>query len=226
MFTRITPRYDFLNHLLSFSLDRVWRRRTAKRFRGILRQPGACVLDLCCGTGDLALALCRAGVGSSATVVGADFVEPMLTRARMKARDAGYAAQFIAGDALRLPFPDARFDLVTCAFGFRNLANYEHGLREIARVLKRGGAVGILEFSEPGSGFLASAFRFYFRRVLPRIGGLVSGSSEAYSYLPASVDKFPSADELRALMGQCGFAAPSVESWNFGSVLLHSARRT
>ena len=226
MFTRIAPRYDSLNHLLSFSLDRVWRRRTAKWFRGILRQPDARVLDLCCGTGDLTLALCRAGAGSSATVVGADFVEPMLTRARMKARDAGYSAQFIAGDALHLPFADASFDLVTCAFGFRNLANYEHGLHEIARVLRPGGSVGILEFSEPESGFLASVFRFYFRRVLPRIGGLVSGSSEAYSYLPASVGKFPSASDLATMMGQCGFVGASCIAWNFGSVLLHCARRT
>lgn len=225
MFARIAPRYDFLNHLLSFSLDRVWRRRTARHFVQILRRPDACVLDICCGTGDLAFALWRTQPDSAARIYGADFVEPMVKRARVKARRGAYPVEFVAGDALCLPFPPASFDLVTSAFGFRNLANYEQGLREMARVLKPGGSVGILEFSEPGSGPLASVFRFYFRRILPRIGGLVSGSSEAYSYLPASVGKFPSANELAALMEQCGFAAANVVAWNFGSVLLHSAKR-
>jgi demethylmenaquinone methyltransferase / 2-methoxy-6-polyprenyl-1,4-benzoquinol methylase len=225
MFARIVPQYDFLNHLLSFSLDRVWRRRTAKHFAHILRRPNARVLDVCCGTGDLAFALCRARLGSTARIFGADFVEPMLTRARAKARRHVYPAEFVAGDVLRLPFPSASFDLITSAFGFRNLANYEQGLREIARVLKPGGFVGILEFSEPGSGLLASAFRFYFRRILPRVGALVSGSSEAYSYLPASVGKFPAANELAALMEQCGLADARFVAWNFGSVLLHTGRR-
>lgn len=226
MFGRIAPRYDLLNHLLSFSLDCVWRRRTAKQFAHILRQPGVRVLDVCCGTGDLAFALCRARSDSGAQILGADFVEPMLTRARAKAQNGGYSAEFMAADALRLPFSDATFDLVTSAFGFRNLANYEEGLREIARVLKPGGSVGILEFSEPGSGLLAVLFRFYFRQVLPCVGGLISGSREAYAYLPASVGKFPSAGELSTLMERCGFAQATFEAWNFGSVLLHWARRT
>lgn len=225
MFAQITPRYDFLNHLLSFSLDRLWRRRTAKRFAHILRRPDARVLDLCCGTGDLAFALGRAAQKQGARILGADFVEPMLVRARAKAEAAHSRVTFSTADALQLPFPDAAFDLVTSAFGFRNLANYEAGLREIARVLKRGGEVGILEFSEPGSGLLAGLFRFYFRQILPRVGGAISGSQEAYAYLPASVGKFPSPEELSALMQRCGFAEAKFEAWNFGSVFLHRARR-
>jgi demethylmenaquinone methyltransferase/2-methoxy-6-polyprenyl-1,4-benzoquinol methylase len=235
MFTRIAPRYDFLNHLLSFGLDHVWRWRTARRFREILARPEAQVLDICCGTGDLAFALARmraAGMRRSGTrgtlgapVTGSDFVEPMLIRAREKAMASKADAVFAAADALRLPFADASFDLVTTAFGFRNLASYEDGLREIARVLRPGGAVGILEFSEPTTGLLAGVFRFYFRRVLPKIGGAISGNSEAYAYLPNSVAKFPSANELAALMERNGFGDVKIASWNFGSVLLHSARR-
>ena len=225
MFARITPRYDFLNHLLSFSLDRVWRWRTARRFARTLRRADASVLDLCCGTGDLAFALAREARGSDAVIVGADFVEPMLVRARVKGRSIDRPVAFSAADALRLPFPDASFNLVTSAFGFRNLANYERGMREIARVLKPGGEAGILEFSEPGAGPLAVLFRFYFRQILPRVGAAISGSGEAYSYLPSSVGKFPSPGELAALMESCGFTEVKFESWNFGSVLLHRAKR-
>ncbi|MBZ5696447.1 MAG: bifunctional demethylmenaquinone methyltransferase/2-methoxy-6-polyprenyl-1,4-benzoquinol methylase UbiE [Acidobacteriia bacterium] len=248
MFTRIAPRYDFLNHLLSFSLDRIWRRRTAKRFLHILRRPDARVLDLCCGTGDLAFALDRArsegrgfnpavtgepdsGVSTAEAarrrvpIIGSDFVEAMLARAQEKAHSNHHAAVFAAADALHLPFPDASFDLVTTAFGFRNLANYEDGLREFARVLKRSGELGILEFTEPGSGPLAGIFRFYFRRVLPVIGGTISGDREAYAYLPNSVRQFPSPSELAALMERVGFTDVRTASWNFGTVILHSARR-
>lgn len=225
MFARITPRYDLLNHLLSFSLDRVWRHRTANRFAHILSRPGARVLDLCCGTGDLAFALARKGGKAGAQIAGADFVEPMLVRAQEKAHASSRPVTFSAADALQLPFPDDTFDLVTSAFGFRNLANYETGMREIARVLKRGGEVGILEFSEPGVGPLAGVFRFYFRQILPRVGGAISGSGEAYSYLPASVGRFPAPEELASLMQRCGFTSVQFERWNFGSVLLHRARR-
>jgi len=230
MFTRIAPRYDFLNHLLSFSLDHLWRRRTARRFAEILRRPEARVLDVCCGTGDLALALDRLrpravpGAAIPRAIVGSDFVEPMLTRAREKAGEAARPLEFAAADALRLPFAGASFDLLTTAFGFRNLANYEDGLREFARVLKPGGEVGILEFTEP-SGAMGGLFRFYFRRILPRIGGAISGNSEAYRYLPGSVAKFPSPPELSALMVRTGFTNVRIASWNFGSVVLHSARR-
>jgi len=231
MFTRIAPRYDFLNHLLSFSLDRIWRRRTAKHFLHILSRPEARVLDLCCGTGDLTFALDRARsavldpLKRRAPVVGSDFVEAMLVRARAKAVGSSGDTIFAAADALHLPFSDASIDLITTAFGFRNLANYEDGLREFARVLRRGGELGILEFTEPGSGPMAGIFRFYFRQILPRIGGAISGDKEAYAYLPGSVTKFPSPPELATLMERTGFTDVRIASWNFGSVILHSARR-
>ncbi|HTR46293.1 MAG TPA: bifunctional demethylmenaquinone methyltransferase/2-methoxy-6-polyprenyl-1,4-benzoquinol methylase UbiE [Verrucomicrobiae bacterium] len=227
MFTRIAPRYDFLNHLLSFSLDHVWRRRTARRFLHILGRPDARILDLCCGTGDLAFALDRVRSGANrGPIFGSDFVEPMLIRAREKAQSEHRAVVFAAGDALHLPFPDASVDLITTAFGFRNLANYEEGLREFARVLKPGGEAGILEFTEPTSGPMAGLFRFYFKKILPRIGGAISGNAEAYKYLPGSVSKFPSPPELSALMERCGFREVKIASWNFGSVILHSAQRS
>jgi len=240
MFGRIAPRYDFLNHLLSFSLDHVWRRRTAKRFRYILERPEARVLDVCCGTGDLTFALDRVrtvalgpiesgdlpSIGTRREpIVGSDFVEGMLVRAREKAAASHRDTFFAAADALSLPFADASFDLITTAFGFRNLANYEEGLREFARVLRPGGELGILEFTEPETGPMAGLFRFYFKSILPRIGGAISGDKEAYAYLPGSVSKFPSPFELRLLIAKAGFENIEITSWNFGSVVLHSARR-
>jgi demethylmenaquinone methyltransferase/2-methoxy-6-polyprenyl-1,4-benzoquinol methylase len=232
MFSNIAPRYDFLNHLLSFSLDHVWRWRTAKRFRHILRLPEARVLDVCCGTGDLTFALDKARASLPANsgpqrlpVFGSDFVQAMLDRASEKARKHHSTATFAAADALTLPFADASFDLLTTAFGFRNLANYESGLREFARVLKRGGELGILEFTEPGDGPLSGIFRVYFRHVLPRIGGAISGNKEAYAYLPGSVAKFPTPDALAALMRRSGFDDVRMAPWNFGSVILQTARR-
>jgi demethylmenaquinone methyltransferase / 2-methoxy-6-polyprenyl-1,4-benzoquinol methylase len=232
MFSRIAPRYDFLNHLLSFSLDRVWRRRTARELRHILERADARVLDLCCGTGDLAFALDRARARSvkgggrlRASVIGSDFAQPMLERAREKAANGNRAAVFVTADALQLPFADGSFDLVASAFGFRNLANYEEGLREIARVLRRRGEAGILEFSEPQSGVMAGAFRFYFENILPFVGGAISGNREAYAYLPGSVAKFPPPAELGALMEKAGFERVRMRMWNFGSVVLLIATR-
>lgn len=235
MFGRIAPRYDFLNHFLSLSLDRMWRRRAARRFGQILRRPEARVLDICCGTGDLAFALeaqrqrslapARGTPAVPVPIVGGDFAEPMLERARDKARAGGRGAVFSAADAMQLPFADATFDLVATAFGFRNLANYGRGLREMARVLKPGGSVAILEFTEPGAGPLAGIFRFYFRRILPLLGGAISGSREAYHYLPNSVARFPSPGELAALMEAAGFREVRMAAWNFGSVVLHTATR-
>jgi demethylmenaquinone methyltransferase/2-methoxy-6-polyprenyl-1,4-benzoquinol methylase len=233
MFGEIAPRYDFLNHLLSFSLDHVWRWRTARRFRHILRRPEAHVVDVCCGTGDLTFALDRAraslipsaSASQRVPVFGSDFVQGMLDRAHQKSSARERAATFSTADALNLPFADASFDLLTSAFGFRNLANYESGLREFARVLKPGGELGILEFTEPGAGPLAGVFRFYFRHILPRIGAAISGNSEAYEYLPGSVAKFPSPQALAVLMEKTGFTSVQIASWNFGSVILHTARR-
>jgi demethylmenaquinone methyltransferase / 2-methoxy-6-polyprenyl-1,4-benzoquinol methylase len=226
MFTEIAPRYDFLNHLLSLELDRVWRARTARRLRPILQRRDARVLDLCCGTGDLAFALARSG---PAQVTGADFSHAMLVRANTKikahARDpkaeAAVPAAFFEADALRLPFADASFDLVTAAFGFRNLANYESGLLEIRRVLRCGGTLAILEFTEPPPGLAGDLYRWYCRTVLPKIGGLLSGNPNAYKYLPASVARFFRPEELASLMTQVGYGSISYELWTLGSVALH-----
>ncbi len=225
MFGRIAPRYDFLNHLLSLELDRVWRRRVARRFGHVLERADARVLDLCCGTGDLMLALGRTG---DATVFGSDFAHPMLVRAMEKLgrSNRGVVATPCAeADALRLPFADQCFDLVTVAFGFRNLANYDRGLGEMQRVLRRGGELGILEFAEPGRGWLGALYRLYFTKVVPRLGGAISGSAAAYSYLPSSVARFPVPEELAAMMSAAGFEDIRFERWTLGSVALHTARR-
>lgn len=224
MFGRIAPRYDFLNHFLSLSLDRLWRRRTAERLRVALQRDGARALDLCCGTGDLTFALERAA-GPKTMILGSDFSQPMLQLAQKKARGASRRSSFLAADALALPFADGSVDVVTSAFGFRNLANYERGLQEIARVLRPRGQVGILEFAEPRGKVLGPLYRFYFERVLPKIGGAISGNSSAYTYLPGSVARFPSPEELRALMIGAGFTGVRFETWTFGIVALHTARK-
>jgi demethylmenaquinone methyltransferase/2-methoxy-6-polyprenyl-1,4-benzoquinol methylase len=229
MFTDIAPRYDLLNHLLSMQLDRLWRARVAKHFRSLLSRPETTVLDLCCGTGDLAFAL---GGSAKARIFGVDFSHSMLVRARQKGvkgnspqNGRGSAIEFLEGDALRLPFADASFDLVTTAFGFRNLANYEAGLREIMRVLKVGGLIAILEFTEPPEGVIGDIYRWYFRNVLPRIGGLISGDRSAYTYLPASVSRFFRPQELASLMEQVGYDTPTFHAWTFGTVALHTGIR-
>jgi demethylmenaquinone methyltransferase/2-methoxy-6-polyprenyl-1,4-benzoquinol methylase len=231
MFTLIAPRYDLLNHLLSFDLDRLWRARVAKLLRPILNRPDALVLDLCCGTGDLAFALAR---GGQARIVGADFAHTMLVRAKEKNATAASGSQgnaatpmpFLEADAMRLPFADASFDLVTTAFGFRNLANYEAGLQEIRRVLKPGGTIAILEFTEPPDTLFGKLYRWYFCEVLSRIGGLVSGHPAAYSYLPKSVARFFRPPELVSLMTAVGYHSVAYRTWTFGTVALHTAVRS
>lgn len=213
MFTRVARRYDIANHVLSFNLDRYWRATTAKRLQDIVRRPGARVLDLCCGTGDLLLTLARVG---RARIVGADFCHPMLAAARKKG-----ARALVEADALRLPLRDACMDLVTVAFGFRNLANYDRGLAEMQRVLKRGGVAAILEFSQPTNAAFAAAYGFYSRRILPLIGGALSGSREAYRYLPESVQKFPPAEQLCEQMLRAGFQHVTFERMTGGIVTLH-----
>jgi demethylmenaquinone methyltransferase / 2-methoxy-6-polyprenyl-1,4-benzoquinol methylase len=229
MFTQIAPSYDSLNHILSLQLDRLWRARTAKILRPILQRQDARVLDLCCGTGDLSLALRKAG---KAQIIGADFAHTMLTRARIKsaqvASHSGLTAEIlplVEADALRLPFADQSFDLVTTAFGFRNLANYDSGLREIHRILKPGGTLAILEFTEPPDGLFGNLYRWYFRTVLPRIGGWLSGDPTAYSYLPKSVSRFFRPPELAAAMSAAGYTQVTHKSWTIGTVALHTAQR-
>jgi demethylmenaquinone methyltransferase / 2-methoxy-6-polyprenyl-1,4-benzoquinol methylase len=228
MFTRIAPRYDLLNHILSLQMDRLWRARTAKILRPILEREDAKILDLCCGTGDLAFALSRQGKGR---VWGADFAHTMLVRAQakattMSAEKTARVIPLVESDALRLPFADGAFDLVTAAFGFRNLANYEAGLREIRRVLRTGGTIAILEFTEPKPGWFGDLYRWYFRAVLPRIGAMISGDRSAYSYLPKSVARFFPPGELRELMLGNGFESVEARVWTGGTVALHTGRKT
>lgn len=241
MFTSIAPRYDLLNHVLSFNVDRMWWWRTARRFDSILKRPGARVLDLCCGTGDMAFALHRRSLhrqSRSAAIFGADFSHAMLVRAAAKSERSSQTSspqrapetkqasslRWIEADALRLPFPDGHFDLVTSAFGFRNLADYDAGLREIFRVLAPGGQCGILDFGEP-KGLLGAVYRLYFKNVLPRIGTLISGVKGPYAYLPASVARFPAPEEMLTRMKQAGFAEASWTPYTFGIAGLYFGRK-
>jgi demethylmenaquinone methyltransferase / 2-methoxy-6-polyprenyl-1,4-benzoquinol methylase len=221
MFTAIAPRYDLLNHLLSANVDKLWWRRTARSFARILARPEARVLDLCCGTGDMALALRRQS--PQAEIIGADFSHTMLVLASRK-NSQGRPIKWIEADALQLPFPDQSFDLVTSAFGFRNLADYDAGLREIARVLRPEGECGILEFSEP-QGVMGKIYDVYFKSILPRIGRLISGNAGAYSYLPASVERFPQPPEILSRMKVAGFRDESWTPCTFGIAGLFVGKR-
>ena len=220
MFGRVAHRYDFANHLLSLNIDRYWRACTVRRTREILLRPEARVLDICCGTGDLLLALSRQG----GRVLGSDFCHPMLVAAHAKIARRRAPAVLFESDALTLPLRDASLDLVTVAFGFRNLANYESGLAEMRRVLGPGGMAAILEFSQPPNALFGAFYHLYSRRILPWIGGLISGSRDAYTYLPESVRKFPTAPKLAAMMHGAGFADVSFEYLTGGIVALHLGR--
>jgi len=222
MFSSIAPRYDLLNHVLSLNVDRYWWWRTARRFRHIVRRKDAAVLDLCCGTGDMTFALYRQSGANGASIVGADFAHPMLCIATRKS--AGLPLQWVEADALQMPFADARFNLVTSAFGFRNLANYDAGLREIHRVLADEGEVAILDFGEP-SGLLGKLYRFYFRRVLPAIGSLLSGTRGPYAYLPASVARFPHPPEMLSRMKAAGFREVDYTPYTFGVAGVYWGRK-
>jgi demethylmenaquinone methyltransferase/2-methoxy-6-polyprenyl-1,4-benzoquinol methylase len=227
MFTSIAPRYDLLNHVLSFNVDRVWWRRAARTFRHVLERPGARVLDLCCGTGDMTFALRRQAGRWAPQILGSDFSHAMLQRARAKSAELaqnGSAPGWIEADALNLPFPGEHFDLVTSAFGFRNLADYDEGLREIVRVLRPGGECGILDFGEP-NGAIGSLYRIYFKQVLPRVGTLISGVRGPYAYLPASVERFPDPGEMLAQMKRAGFSEASWTPYTFGIAGLYRGRK-
>jgi demethylmenaquinone methyltransferase/2-methoxy-6-polyprenyl-1,4-benzoquinol methylase len=221
MFSGIAARYDLLNHLLSGNVDKRWRRLVARTLKPSLVE-GARVLDVACGTGDLSLVLAEAG---SAKVVGLDFCRPMLEVARRKAEDGPRPLPFVEGDALRLPFADETFDVATIAFGLRNLAGVAEGLRELRRILKPGGRLAVLEFSTPVVPGFRALFRFYFTRVLPRIGGLVSGSRGAYEYLPDSVSRFPDQRRLAELMREEGFEAVEYRNLTGGIAALHTGTR-
>ena len=227
MFDSIAPRYDLLNHVLSANVDRLWWWRAARRFRAVLANPDAAILDICCGTGDMTMALLKRRPQGARPILAADFARAMLSRGAQKfaTREAGqpYAVPLEA-DALHLPLRSESLDLIVSAFGFRNLANYEAGLREFHRVLKPGGQLGILEFSEPG-GLMGKAYAVYFRRVLPAIGRAIYGKDGPYSYLPVSVGNFPPPGEMLSLMGATGYAECAWQSYTFGIAGLYTGKR-
>ncbi len=223
MFGQIARRYDLLNHLLSFNIDRGWRRFLMKRLALTLGNPQARVLDLCCGTGDVLLDFERI---AKAQIVGADFCHPMLTAAAHKARRRGFRALLLEADALRMPVGDRSFDAVAISFGFRNLANYSAGLVELHRLLKPGGRLAILEFSHPTNFFMRLAYGFYSKILLPVIGTVISGSRDAYTYLPDSIRRFPKAEQLRSMMESAGFEKTEVHLLTGGVAALHLGSRS
>ena len=222
MFNSIAPRYDLLNHVLSANVDRLWWRKTARRFRATLRDSNAAVLDICCGTGDLTMALLKHRPAGARPILAADFARAMLTRGARKFEGRGAVA--LEADALHLPLRSASMELIVTAFGFRNLANYEAGLREFHRVLKPGGQLGILDFSEPG-GLIGKAYAVYFRRVLPAIGRIICGKDGPYNYLPSSVGDFPPPPAMLALMRTAGYVDCAWQPYTFGIAGLYTATR-
>jgi demethylmenaquinone methyltransferase/2-methoxy-6-polyprenyl-1,4-benzoquinol methylase len=226
MFTSIAPRYDLLNHVLSFNIDRLWWRRTARAFGHILSRADSRVLDLCCGTGDMTFALRREAGKSSPQILGADFSHAMLQRATTKASSSPTDAKpgWIEADALSLPFPSGHFNLVTSAFGFRNLADYDAGLREIVRVLRPGGECGLLDFGEP-NGLIGAIYRMYFKQVLPRVGTMISGVRGPYAYLPASVERFPPPEMMIERMKRAGFNEASWTPYSVGIAGLYRGKK-
>jgi demethylmenaquinone methyltransferase / 2-methoxy-6-polyprenyl-1,4-benzoquinol methylase len=221
MFATIAARYDFLNHLLSGNMDKRWRRLVAKTLSEDLASDKSRILDVACGTGDLALTLFET---TGASIVGSDFCRPMLDIAAHKAAKRG-AIPFVEGDALNLPFLAGSFDAATIAFGLRNLASVEGGLAEILRILRPGGRVAVLEFSQPVVPGFSLLFRLYFTKLLPLVGGLVSGSRRAYEYLPNSVSRFPNQEKLADLMRQVGFDEVRYRNLTGGVAALHLGRR-
>lgn len=224
MFDGIAPTYDRANHLLSAGLDRLWWRRAARVFEPILVRPEAHILDLCCGTGDMTAALLdlRPTAPETRPIVGLDFSQQMLDRARGK--HPASRAVFVEGDAMHLQYANDSVDLVTAAFGFRNLVNYAGGLAEIHRVLRPGCQFGILECNQP-SGLTGVLYSLYFKRILPVVGGFVSGQPSAYRYLPASVERFPQPPAMLALIREAGFHKASWTGYTFGTAGLYRATK-
>src|SRR5436309_3328304 len=220
MFAGIAHRYDFLNHFLSASIDHRWRRDAVAKVRELigLQAPVLC-LDLCSGTGDLAIALHQE---FQSNVVASDFCHPMLTRANAKFRER--SVRSVEADALSLPFRDRSFHAATIAFGLRNLEDPRRGLKEMHRVLRPGGVAVVLEFSKPVVPVFRYAFNFYFRYILPKLGAAISGNGSAYQYLPDSVRKFPSQEELAELMRSRGFRDVRWRNLHGGIAALHWGR--
>lgn len=219
MFSGIASKYDLLNHVLSINIDKRWRRIVRQKLIDVLNDPSAVVLDVACGTGDLSLELKR---NANARVIGSDFCHPMLAIAKSKSDEAKAPIPYVEGDAMRLPFADAVFEAVTIAFGLRNLSNFGDGLKELNRILKPGGRLVVLEFSSPVVPGFRGIFNFYFTKILPRIGGVVSGSQGAYEYLPDSVSKFPDQKKLVELMRSCGFGSVEFANLTGGIAAIHT----
>lgn len=224
MFSEIAHRYDFLNRFLSGWTDQYWRWRVVRLLRSFAPKSPAACLDLCAGTGDLALKIARAGLGS---VVAADFSHPMLVRSNAKFQSHGMNGRIrvVEADALRLPFQEGQFDVVTVAFGLRNLQGLRSGLSEMHRVLRSGGVLVVLEFSRPVVPLFRELFGLYFRHVLPRIGSAVSGVHGPYQYLHSSVQGFPAQEELRSIMGSLGFESTAYRNLTGGIAAIHWGRK-
>jgi len=219
MFSGIARRYDVLNHVLSLNIDKVWRRKVRAELVEVLNREDAQVIDVACGTGDLALALKS---GAKSKIFGTDFCRPMLEFAKKKSEAE---VPLIEADAMRLPLADNSFDAATIGFGLRNLPNVEHGLIELHRILKPGGALVVLEFSSPSVPGFRQLFNFYFRRITPVIGGAVSGSRAAYTYLPGSVAKFLDQIELADLMKRIGFVDVKYTNLTGGIAAIHMGKK-
>ena len=217
MFARISPRYDLLNHLLSANIDRRWRREVVEKLRSLL-PANALVLDIACGTGDLGIEIFE---NFEAKVIGVDFCRPMLELAARKTD----RLDLVEGDALRLPFIDDAFDGVTIGFGLRNVSSIEDGLSELRRVLRPKGWAAILEFSEPVAPGLRALVAVYYARLLPWIGGFLSGSRAAYTYLPDSISRFPNQQTLASIMRNAGFEEVSFQNLTAGVAALHVGRK-
>ncbi|MDQ2747778.1 MAG: bifunctional demethylmenaquinone methyltransferase/2-methoxy-6-polyprenyl-1,4-benzoquinol methylase UbiE [Acidobacteriota bacterium] len=222
MFSGIATKYDFLNHFLSVNVDKRWRRLVAKKLKSVLENPSALVLDVACGTGDLSLELQK---NTGGKVIGTDFCRPMLAIAFDKNEKAETKIPYLEADGMNLAFADETFDAVTIAFGLRNFSNWQNGLVELRRVLKVGGKLAVLEFSTPLVPGFRQAFQFYFSNILPRIGGVVSGSRGAYEYLPDSVARFPDQKNLVKMMQETGFKAVEYKNLTGGIAALHIGTR-
>ncbi len=227
MFGRVAPRYDLLNHLLSGQIDRYWRRKLVRAVRPYLDRDESRIADLCCGTGDVALAFGRARRKSpqAQPCLASDFCRPMLERADEKLRRAGYRFPLVEADASRMPLPDGSLDLIAIAYGFRNLANYRGGAEEFVRLLAPGGCLAILEFSQPTSRLWRAVFNAYFEHALPRLGNAISGSGGAYSYLQESVARFPEPETVRTLLCDAGFERVEARVLTGGVSMLYLAFR-
>ena len=219
MFSGIAPKYDFLNHFLSVNIDKRWRKKVVASLTDILNDPNSVVLDVACGTGDLALELKTSG---KAKVIGTDFCRPMLDIAKEKTEKQSEKIPYLEADGMNLSFEADNFDAITIAFGLRNFSNWEDGLREFHRLLKTGGKLSVLEFSSPVVPGFRQVFNFYFSNILPRIGGVVSGSRGAYEYLPNSVSKFPDQKKLAEMMRQIGFSDVKYTNLTGGIAAIHT----